>query len=387
MRRRTLKETLLLAGGALGLLLLIAAWIWRADIHQNFLDPGVPYQLYKPLPAPDYEAPGSWALIPRTPTTWGLQDAPADVFFIHPTTYNGGRHWNAPLGVAAADKLLTTVMLPNYAGGFAKAGRIFAPHYRQANLYAHLTVREDGREARAFAYNDVATAFRLYMAKYNRGRPLIIVGVEQGGFIAQRLVRDEAAQNPALMKRLVGVYLIGVAVPSDFAAVPPCTAKDQAGCFVGYLAHAQGEPNRIEEQLRHAVVWRGDQAELFQGSQPVCINPVTGTRDGVSDERQHLGGVNASGLELDTRPAFLAHQVSARCENGILQLSKPRSGALRRLRNWMEVERARPFNIFYADLEADALGRLNAWMRTTGRGPLAPPLEGATEVGKAYPKL
>ena len=39
-------------------------------------------------------------------------------------------------------------MLPNYAGPFARLGRIFAPRYRQASLYTLMTLRDDAREAR-----------------------------------------------------------------------------------------------------------------------------------------------------------------------------------------------------------------------------------------------
>ena len=362
MRRLTFKQSL--AGGlaAFVVLLIAAAYVWRADIHQSFLDPNVPFQLYEPPPAPDYAKAAAWALLPAQPAA--SDDPPADVFFIHPTTYAGGRHWNAPLGVEAADRVLNRVMLPNYAGPFQKVGRLFAPRYRQASLYAHLTAREDARDARAFAYRDIEAAFRTYLEHHNNGRPLVIVGVRQGGFLAQRLVRDVVAADRALRGRLVGLYLIDVSVQADFTALAPCTAKGQPGCFVGYLARTAGERDRIDERLRHSLVWRGSEARLFRDDRPVCVNPVTGTLNGASSEREHLGGVNASRLELDTRPAFLAHQVSARCQDGILEVSRPRSASLRRIRGWMEGERARPFNIFYADLEADALGRLESWLET-----------------------
>ena len=363
MRQLTVRQSFFAAAGAFVLLLLIAAYVWRADIHQSFLDPGVPYQLYRPPPPPDYAQPTAWALIPAAPASPGPDEPAADVFFIHPTTYAGGRHWNAPEGVEEANQVLARVMLPNYAGPFRKVGRLFAPHYREASLYAHLTSREDALEARTFAYRDIEAAFRRYIESYNQNRPLVVVGVGQGGFLAQRLVRDALAADPKLAGRLVGLYLIDVAVPADFAPVPPCTAKGQPGCFVSYMARTQGERDRITERLRHSLVWSGREARLFRGDHPVCVNPVTGTLNGVSTQREHLGGVNASRLELDTRPAFLAHQVSARCHEGILEVSKPRSDSLRRIRGWMEGERARPFNLFYADLEADALARLEGWRK------------------------
>ena len=54
-------------------------------------------------------------------------------------------------------------MLPNYAGPFVRVGRLFAPRYRQASLFAQLTLRDDARDAREFAYGDVRRAFDYYL--------------------------------------------------------------------------------------------------------------------------------------------------------------------------------------------------------------------------------
>src|SRR5689334_21035608 len=91
----------------------VSAVIWRDDILRTALDPKVPFQTYDPPPAPDYLKADAWALRPANPDAWSAGDPPADVFFIHPTTYDGGPHWNAPLHTRAADRLLAQVMLPN----------------------------------------------------------------------------------------------------------------------------------------------------------------------------------------------------------------------------------------------------------------------------------
>jgi hypothetical protein len=129
-------------------LVLTAAFYWRYDILRTTLDPKVPFQTYDPPPAPNYADPAAWALLPRGST--GL-DKSADVFFVHPTTFDGGRDWNAPYDQPKAGRYLNRVVLPNYAAPFARVGRIFAPHYRQASLYTFLTLRDDAREARRFA--------------------------------------------------------------------------------------------------------------------------------------------------------------------------------------------------------------------------------------------
>ena len=59
-----------------------------------------------------------------------------------------------------------------------------------------MTLRDDAKEARRFAYSDVAAAFRYYVAHYNQDRPFVIVGVEQGGNLAARLLTEEVAAHP-----------------------------------------------------------------------------------------------------------------------------------------------------------------------------------------------
>ena len=132
--------------GVLAVLLTVAAFIWREDILRTGLDPKVPYQTYRPAKAPDYAQRRAWALLPANPDKTSPGDPPADVFFVHPTTYDGGRHWNAPIRQDEAERSLQEVMLPNYAGPFVKVGRLFAPRYRQASLYTQLTLREDARD-------------------------------------------------------------------------------------------------------------------------------------------------------------------------------------------------------------------------------------------------
>ena len=46
----------LLVGGCVGAFLAFAFFYLQNDIHRNYLDPKVPFQIYKPPLAPDYEA-------------------------------------------------------------------------------------------------------------------------------------------------------------------------------------------------------------------------------------------------------------------------------------------------------------------------------------------
>lgn len=364
MTRR--RKFMLVAAAAIGLLTLAAAVVYREDIWLTGLDPRTPHQIYRPPPAPDYAQDAAWALPPGSKLL-----GRADVFFIHPTTYDGGRHWNGPIDDRRADQNLREVMLPNYAGPFARLGRMFAPRYRQASLYATFRTREDAREARAFAYDDVRRAFLDWKARRDVGRPLIVVGVEQGGLLADRLVRDEIAVDPALLNRLVAVYLIDAAVPAaaygPSSPVPACRTRAQARCVVGFLKSGGIEDSAASRRLDRALAWAPDGSlELFGDRKPLCVNPLTGSVDAAPAEaRSNLGAANATGLEWGVRPGYLAREVSARCDqDGVLRVSRPKSPSLKPTGSLSDRQKAPPFNLFWADFEADAQARVAA---LTGR--------------------
>ena len=343
----------------LATLVALAAWVFRVDILRTSLDPRVPFQTYRPTGAPDYAQARAWALpLAARPDA----DLPADVFFVHPTTYDGGKHWNAPFRDQEATRMLERVMLPNYAGPFARVGRIFAPRYRQASLYSHLTLREDARAARRFAYGDIQRAFRYWRDHQDSGRPLVLVGVEQGGLLAARLLREEIAGDPALRGRLAGVYLIETVVPAgDYAgdaAVPACAGRGQAGCVVAWATPREGDGPDI---FKRALVWNGRGALVgLDGREALCVNPLLGARtDAPAPARENRGAANATGLDWGLRPALLRRQVGARCVGGVLEVSRPKSTAFRPPGRWADQLKAPPFNLFYGDIEADAEARVS----------------------------
>ncbi len=361
-----------LAGGVVLALALIAAFVFRDEILRASLDPKQPYQTYRPPAAPDYGRTSSWALLPGDPSHPSARDGVADVFFIHPTTYNGGEHWNGPIDHSRSRRLLEQVMLPNYAGPFFRSGRLFAPRYRQASLYAMLALREDAREARAFAYGDIRQAFQTYLHRFNQGRPFIVVGVEQGGALAARLVRDEIAGDPRLRQRMAAAYFIGTLVPADAygpaSAIPACDRRGQARCVVAYMP-VTGDGEAVGRRLLHrALVWgSGGDLELLEPRAALCVNPLSGSAgDDPAPERDNLGAANATDLEWGVRPAFLPHQVAARCAGGLLRISRASSPALKPAGGWADRLKAPGFQLFYADLEADAQARLKALQSTPG---------------------
>jgi hypothetical protein len=357
-RRRWLALTLL------GVVLFLGAatgFFWD-DLQRNALDPKLPYQTYRPPKAPDYAQRSAWYLMPTDPNAVGPGAPPADIFFLSPTTYDGGEQWNAPIDDRKGGRLFQRAMAPNYAGPFVRVGRIFAPRYRQASLYTLLTLREDAREARQFAYGDALQAFRFYLDHYNKGRPFVLVGVEQGGTLAERLLAEEVAPKPEVRARLAAAYLIEAVAPADAPPLAPCTAKGQAGCLAAWISDLDGDPSLGQSPLARAVVWNGRGELVTLDQRPaLCFNPILGeTTEAPAPARLNLGAANATGLEWDARPAFLARQVGAQCKDGVLEVTPPKSGTFTRTGSWADRRKVPAFNLFYADIEADALARVAA---------------------------
>ena len=387
-RRETLGRWALALGIGLIVFLAGSIFLWRDDILRTWLDPKQPFQTYSPPPAPDYGKPDAWALLPARPTLWSPADPPADVFFVHPTTFDGGRNWNGPIDDRGANRELSEVMLPNYAGPFQRVGRVFAPRYRQASLYAFMTNREDAQAARQFAYGDVRLAFETFLTRYNDGRPIVIVGVEQGGQLAAHLVEDMVARDPQRLARLAAVYMIDTIVPAaDYgpaAPVPACSRPDQARCSLAWQPAAdRGEGVELSKR---ALVWFANgQLDNIGDKPPLCSNPMLGSTSGAfAPERLNRGAANATGMEWGVRPAFLPRQVSAQCVDGYLRVSKPNSPSLRAAGGWTDRLKAPPFNLFYADEEADAKARIAALIHAPGYIAPVPPV-GATIVVKHAP--
>jgi hypothetical protein len=372
-----------IAGLGLVALALIAAFVFRDQILRSTLDPRQPFQTYRPPPAPDYASRAGWALLPADPAHPTAQDGPVDVFFVHPTTYNGGELWNGPIAYPRAARQLATEMLPNYAGPFARIGRVFAPRYRQASVYAMASLREDALQARRFAYGDVKAAFETWLNRFSGGRPFILVGVEQGGSLAALLLRDEIGRSPDLSRRLLAAYLLQTVVPADeygpAAQFPACATRDEAHCVVAYMQVHEGRLGTARRILARALGWDayGELAALGSRT-PLCVNPLLGAvSDAMAPRRDNLGAVNATDLEWGVRPGYLPHEVSAQCRQGLLWVSRQRSPTLKAVGGWAERQKAPGYNLFYADLEADARERVHA---AIAGGLPAPPITTSVEV-------
>ncbi len=201
-------------------------------------------------PVPDYSSPYAWAALPDKQDNADLApanskypesqaNAPVDVFFIHPTTRLFAHdNWNAPIDdpsvVAEVDNILGFC-----ASAFNAAAKVYAPRYRQANIYAFFDDKTmSGIKAVDLAYRDVEQAFLNYLKLYNQGRPFILAGHSQGSIHGSRLLQEYIIGS-TLKGRMVCAYLIGGTIPKNMPGISPARSATDIGGVIGWNTYAK----------------------------------------------------------------------------------------------------------------------------------------------------
>lgn len=326
--------------------------------------------------APDYRRPEAWLAFPGRN---GLErsapagraaipeaDAPADVFFIHPTTTKAGEVWNAAWDAPDEAAPLNPAVLISQVSAFNGCCRLYAPRYRQATLRA---LGEAG--ALDLAYADIAAAFRLFLAEHNDGRPVIIASHSQGTMHAIRLMQEEVLGRP-VQGRLVAAYLIGGYVPADFGTVglPVCESARQTGCVLSWNASKIGSLTARIIIHNKTYWWRGGWKSENQAP-ALCVNPLT-WRAGDAAEAT-AASENPGSLPFPAAPyppggaplpPLDPGLTGARCHGGMLEVALPStagagySDGLTRLAGSYHLN---DYGLFHDALRANAVDRVSAW--------------------------
>lgn len=333
------------------------------------LDPG-PFDASATPTAPDYAAPESWAALPETSDGADVSlpelsavapgDAPADVFYVHPTTWVG-EAWNAPLSdpaIAEATERGGTLIQASVFNGCCA---VYAPRYRQANGRAFVQPSEQGHRAIDLAYADIAAAFEVFL-KRQSPRPYIVAAHSQGAVLAARLLRERIA-GTKLQQRLVAAYLPGGPIRAEtVGGVPSCDTPSQIGCVAAWNARGPSfVPNGFEYDAANPATMEGR----------LCVNPISWRTDGAHALAEH----NAGAVFFDTpapilKPAF----ADAQCVDGTLLVTvmgDPERDMMSKLLLWtMGPDNYHPieYQLFYASLRRNAAERVAAFREATHSG-------------------
>lgn len=355
--------TLLVVAGAFAMFELGGSFLLRNATPQGH------FELAKAGIGPDYTKLDSWLCRPGNsddPCLWQPSgEAPARssegaaVFYVHPTTYLQRDRWNAPIDPGGDAEYRTRLFAQSQASAFFASGQIWAPRYRQASYGAFLLKSDDAQKALDLAYSDVSAAFDEFL-RANPAGPIILAGHSQGALLLERLLREKVA-GKAVAKRVVAAFVVGwpISITADLPqlGLPACTATDQAGCILSWMTF--GDPPNPDLILGNWEKTRGFNGGDRRRKDILCVNPVTGTKNGADTH----GAAGSLVPAADFRSATISSdELATRCSDGLLVVdgSLPNLGPFVLPGNNYHVY---DYALFWGAIRADAGRRLAAWAR------------------------
>jgi hypothetical protein len=202
---------------------------------------------------------------------------PIDCFYVYPTV-SKQTTINANLAIDPQE----TAVARAQASRFSQDCRVYAPMYPQLTSYAieHPTMVSAADLLKA--YDAVLAAWQDYLARYNKGRGVVVIGHSQGAAMLINLVKHEIDPNPSVRKLLVSAIILGgnVIVPigktvgGSFQNVPACQSATQTGCVVAYSSFDQTPPTDTLFGKAGTGVSELTGTSTTTGVQVLCVNPA-----------------------------------------------------------------------------------------------------------------
>jgi hypothetical protein len=325
--------------------------------------------------APDYKLETSWAALPTTQdpadlVPEGIAVLPqgehlVDVFFIHPTGFLTSGSWTSPMDENSGTEENTLFMMANQASAFNGCCNVYAPRYREANIFAYFGSPAVRDEVLGFAYQDVKRAFEYYIEHDNNGKPFILAGHSQGTHHAKRLIK-EVIDAGDLHQRMVAAYTIGsIIMPPASTSwfeslnhITACESADDLHCVVHWDTMPEGGP------------------AYERAADSLCTNPLTWQLNGELAPASlnegavaPVGFINGAIGRADDKPANqvyeslakpIKEQTWAQCKDGTLFV-EAQQGAGFELDD-MGTYHQRDYALFYMNIHNNAKLRASRYL-------------------------
>ncbi len=196
----------------------------------------------------DYSKVENWMKIPDI-----THDV--DTFYLYPTCYMDESEDAKPICGIDNEKVRSRAKLvyENQGTVYEESTNVFAPFYRQSNIYAVAKIdREDLEEyQKSEQRTDVYAALDYYFENYNQGRPFIIAGHSQGSIMTKIVLGEYMQAHPEYYKRMVAAYPIGISITKGWLEEHPylkfAQAADDTGVIVSW--NTEGKGNKGQENL------------------------------------------------------------------------------------------------------------------------------------------
>ena len=197
-----------------------------------------------------------------------------DCFYVYPTVSDDPTP-NSDLSIDPEERSIALYQAARYS----QVCRVFAPMYRQVTVTQLLKgVDTITPEMSALAYGDVVHAWQTYLARYNGGRGVVLIGHSQGSFILRQLIADYIDDDPAMRAHLVSAILLGGNVivregktfGGDFQHIHGCRSTRDIGCVIAFSTFgAPVPPDALFGRASGPL--GGDDANRFD---VLCTNPA-----------------------------------------------------------------------------------------------------------------
>ena len=157
---------------------------------------------------------------------------PVDCFYLYPNITHQ-HSANANLDIDPQEAAIAELE----ASPFSQVCRVFAPMYREAT-------GEGSGNARAVAYASALEAWRDYLADYNDGRGVVLIGHSEGSSVLSELLTKQIVLSPQVRAQVVSAVLTGLDFPVlSLTDLVPCESPDQIGCIVDFNAYSGTPPS------------------------------------------------------------------------------------------------------------------------------------------------
>ena len=332
-------------------------------------------------PPPDYTNENNWAALPGKNDPADLIPAgieadndgvlAVDTFFIHPTGFLGSSSWTSPMDADSATEENTLWMMANQASAYNGCCEVYAPRYREANIFAYFGDAVERDAVLGFAYEDVRRAFEFYLEHYNQGRPFIIASHSQGTHHAKRLLQ-ELIDPSDLHERMVAAYLIGsVLIPispqwfESMSHITACKRADDLHCVIHWDTMPEGSDPiaRPRESLcTNPLTWQVDENlaadELNEGA--VVPEGTYNLAIGSSED-------SATGQIFERLDAPVPGQTWAHCKDGSLFAADQQGTGFAAMGSGvLESYHGLDYALFYMNIRNNAILRAQRYLETLG---------------------
>ncbi len=236
-------------------------WLCKPGIPDNPCEPGFATTLLSPT-----------GQIVGTQNVKPDRKRKIDCFYVYPTV-SDDKGTNSDLSIDPEERSIALYQAARYG----LHCRLFAPMYRQLTLSA-IGGTSIPPEAQQLAYNDVLSAWRTYLRKYNHGRGVVLIGHSQGSFVLRELIHQVVDPRAKVRKLLVSAILLGGNVTvrtggnvgGDFKHIPGCRRARQIGCAIAFSTFGGPVPDNTKFGRPSSLAEPG----LPTTGDVLCTNPA-----------------------------------------------------------------------------------------------------------------